>query len=482
MNAIRKACTISLLLALVLPGAAQSRLRTTPLKDGGEASLYGILEHGDFRPGYSSSSLWKAGAFAEGNRVGQRITYTGRFAFEQMQGTNMFTSMFVHPGYFPIDVLEFTPGDKTLQTYSFSGGLGFDLSPRWIAGGSIRYSAANYAKRKDIRYTGYALDMEVEPTLLYRFPEGWDVQGGVLWRKVSETIDAEQVGSATDESYYAFLDKGMRYGAYEVWDGAGLHLDEAGVGLLPVKEIAWGGSLQVNRGKFQARLRYLRLHGLVGEKGYDWFRFPGHEGRIDLSWGGWTLQLTTRADRLDEAVLDRVSQGGVTTPEIYGYNSVSDRIHATALLSWRKPVPRGWVLATVNGTGWTEQSALEYPYRDRLSMLSARGSVEVRQRWGRWAAGATLSGGFGKYREQGLEAVATGLPDKEPFRLLDDWVRRMEYLTASRASVRVLAIYHVASVPGLSLQAEGSWEHGFALQYAKGAERQVVRAAIGYTF
>ena len=46
--------------------------------------------------------------------------------------------------------------------------------------------------------------------------------------KNSESVKAEVIGTA-ENSYNAFLDKGLMYGAYEAWDGSGIHLSESGV-------------------------------------------------------------------------------------------------------------------------------------------------------------------------------------------------------------------------------------------------------------
>ena len=51
-------------------------------------------------------------------------------------------SMFIHPGFYPVDILEFTPGRKDLQTYSFMGGIATNLNPNWRLGGKIDFASA----------------------------------------------------------------------------------------------------------------------------------------------------------------------------------------------------------------------------------------------------------------------------------------------------------------------------------------------------
>ena len=79
--------------------------------------------------------------------------------------------MFIHPGFYPVDVLEFTPGHKDLQTHAFMGGIATDIAPNWRLGGKIDFSAANYSKRKDLRHTNYRLDLTVAPSVMYHSGE-----------------------------------------------------------------------------------------------------------------------------------------------------------------------------------------------------------------------------------------------------------------------------------------------------------------------
>ena len=113
-------------------------------------------------------------------------------------------------GKFPVDVLEFTPGRKSFQTYKMYGGLSVDIAPGWRVGGALDFSSRNAAKRKDLRYTGYALDMEVTPSLMYH---SGDFAAGVsaIYARSTETVSAEQVGSA-QSAPFAFFNEGLYFG------------------------------------------------------------------------------------------------------------------------------------------------------------------------------------------------------------------------------------------------------------------------------
>jgi len=486
MNVIRRVFTISLLLG-GLTAAARP--------DGGTAELYGTLERGGFRPGFSSSSLWRAGVRAEGVKTSGNTCYTGSFSYEEMHGKDMLTSMFVHPGYYPVDVLEFTPGDKTLQTYRVAGGLEHRFGGRWTAGASVDFTGENYAKRKDLRHTNYALDLGVLPSVRYR---GDAVEAGltVILRKTSESIVAEEFGAATGDTYYAFLDKGLRYGTWQAWDGAGIHLDEAGINRLPVKELSFGASVPLlfRPAGLSLEAGYVRTRGLVGEKGYDWFRFPGHKVTASARWthslpGGKTGTLTARyalrKQRLDETVLDKVTSGGITTPTLYGANTVSKRALREAVLGWDVRLDGSRFQTFRLGLGWNElqeASFLTYPYTDEGRLDAWRLSLMGTWQFGRFRLDLTGRAGMGTAREKGLSATAETASVKAPFRLQADWDRKSEYFTAPRAGADLSLRYGFASVKGLYLQWDGSWLHGFGIDFLPGTERFCTSFRAGYSF
>ena len=473
-----------------------------------EAALYGSYEDGGFKPPHGGRDVWTAGARAASLMDLSQTTLFGNVRFEQRNSQEMFGSMFLQPGQYPIDVLEFTPGPKTRQTYSVSGGLAREMGINWVFGLQAGFESSNYAKRKDIRHTNYALNLSVSPGVLYH----WHIQQDVdldlglsyRFRKTSESVDAEQVGAATADTYYAFINKGMDYGTYQVWDGAGIHLDEAGVGLLPVTEITHGGAVQAClQSMILLEAGYDYSEGLVGEKGYDWFRFPGHGGHVDFTFRmppGIALEsymlffrahLESRTQTLREAVLDKETTGGVTTPSIYGYNRIYRRKNGEERYS-----------ASLSGSGWLRQlqleygyrpgreySTLTYPYVDTLTTairhleLSGRVSLRVDPYVtgpAPWELFFRVRGQWGSCHEQGLVATeASAVPESEPFRLVSDWERKREFMTAPRI-VGGLGLRR--NLPrGLYLEASGSYTRAFRLEFL-GSERWQAGLTLGCNF
>ena len=486
-------CAASVGLSLAAGAQEIASIRCADAPKGGSAELYGGYETGGFRPGYAASSLWKAGARAQGTHHGEQTSWTGSFGFEQVEGKDMFTSMFLEPGYFPIDVLEFSPGDKTRQTYTLDGGLMTDFGEYLMAGGKAAYEAANYAKRKDIRHTTYGMTLRAEPTVAIRLGNRHDyLSFSYVFLKKAETIDAEQVGSATDKSYFAFLDKGMRYGSYQVWDGDGIHLDEAGVGLLPVKEYSHGFAYRIETKPFTGKMEMLWKHGTAGEKGYTWFRFPGFTFLDELGGshdagaftGRWGLTLLLAADQLEESVLEKVSEGGITTPVVHAFNKVSHRFQGrleTSYGMYFKNKAFRFLKVSLQAAAQSEESYLLYPYEDQADVYMGSALLQAGFTAGRFDFDLEGRYGFGGKEEKGLGAVREEAP-VQPFRLQDDWDRKMEYMTATRAGAALKATYRFHSVPGMTLTAEGNWLHGFDLSVLPGNDRFSAGLRLGYGF
>ena len=101
-----------------LAGTNAAGLREVFTTDISYAELYSGAAAGGLRRTWESASPWEAGARAATVKHLERFSMKGGFSFGQMSGPDMCGSMSVRPGYFPLDVLEFTPGRKTRQTYA----------------------------------------------------------------------------------------------------------------------------------------------------------------------------------------------------------------------------------------------------------------------------------------------------------------------------------------------------------------------------
>lgn len=476
-------------------GRNSAGMRTASPVRVSDAEVFGGFGSGGFKASHEASSLWKAGAGARTRVDLQRFSMTGAFSFVQEQGEGMCGSMFIHPGSYPVDVLEFTPGRKTLQTYSISGGIAVPLDDRWTLGGRFDFESGNYSKRKDIRHTNYRLDMTVAPSVTLSL-DGWTIGVSAVFRKTSESIQAEQIGTATADSYFAFLDKGMIFGSYQVWNGSGIHLAEAGIDRFAVKELSGGAALQVSRslgeGSFYAEAEYLSTSGEVGEKSYTFFKFPGaavsamlgYVRKADNGDNVFRVKYSWKAQENDEYVIEKVSSGGVVTPVIHGHNRIFDRRMMDLSPEWAfyGKGSASWLYKASVEAGWRQerqQSGLRYPYSFGYStdIVSASASAVIRLGDFRLGAGVSCAKGFPS--EDTIPEDYAG-----PYRHREYWDKALEWKNAARLGADLSLRYDIPFLPakGLYAEASASFMEGFRIVSLEGSRRVSSLLKLGYEF
>ena len=67
------------------------------------AELYGKNNHGDFHHSYEAEKSWNAGAIAKSITHLKGYSLTGSFSFDHISGKDMSGSMFIQPGFYPVD-------------------------------------------------------------------------------------------------------------------------------------------------------------------------------------------------------------------------------------------------------------------------------------------------------------------------------------------------------------------------------------------
>lgn len=450
------------------------------------AEASGTYRSGEFRDTWEAQKGWSAGAVTASIRHLENLSLKGSFSFRQTEGYGMCGSMFIDPGFYPVDILEFTPGRKTLQTYSFDGGISYDLAERWRIGAYMDFESANISKRKDLRHTNWQLDMTVAPGLMYHNGD-FAVGATYIFRKTSESIKAEQIGTA-ESSYYAFLDKGMMYGVYSVWSGSGLHLSEAGVNGFPVKDFSNGAAMQVQYGGLFAEVEYLATSGTIGEKEYIWFRFPGQEinGRVGFRHKGLKsthyarVGVSHKSIGMDESILEKVSENGVTTVHNHGSNRIFANAVTTLSPEYEFVADRFELRAGIDVEWEGSLSSQMYPYIYRQNVLTWESYADALLHTGRFDIGLYLAYGSGAVKESDRLANEDSGVQTVPFRLQEWYDKQMEYRTSSLLRSGLSVRYNFLN--GIYLKAEGRWTRGLRIVALAGADRLATTLGIGYEF
>ncbi len=468
----------------------QGRNVTSILRDSvtvSYAELYYGGEQGEFRDFSDGSSLWSAGAETKSVTHLDNLSMIGSFSYDHSHGADMCGSMFISPGAYPFDLLEFTPGEKTLQTYSFMGGLSSRIDEHWSVGVKGEFVSQNYAKFKDLRHYNYRMELSIVPSVSYSVN---DITMGLsyIFSRNSETIRAQEIGSSA-AAYYAFLDKGLMRGAYETWGGTGVHLDESGVDGFPVRENFNGAALQFAWRELYGEVEYLRGCGEVGEKQTYWFDFPSNHytARVGYrSLRGDKLQIF----RVDaeyytltnfESVLGSVTENGITTTVKYGSNEIFSTQSLSLTTRYEMIELGGGELAIgANYYRTSSRSTLMYPYVDECVMsryqIYAEGMLPLRSFELR--AGALLS--TGEIAEQSYQVSDDIDAGDKPTQLVEYYNIENEYLTATQLRGSLALRYNHPQRYYAEIGA--SLTRAFDLSYIGGASRWSYLLKIGYKF
>lgn len=448
------------------------------------AEVYLTKENGGWIDHSGSDDSWNAGATTESVRHFEKVSFFGRFAYDYFDGRNMCGSMFSRPGYYPVDILEFTPGRKVRETYAFTGGIAAKLGGRWTGGLRADFEAQNYAKRRDLRHKNTSLDFEIAPGVMYR--AGRFAAGATyIFAKNSDKVEAEQIGKKGD-SYYAFFDKGLYYGTQELWDGNNIHLAESGIDGFPLKETGHGASAQVQWGPLFVEGAWRTTRGETGEKNLTWHEFTGnrYSGRAVLSlhsasYGHFVrLDFAWQEQDMREMLVGKENINGVTVNKVYGSTPVFGRKNAEAGGEYEIASERFHFRAGGSYTQTERRSTLMYPFTRGQKLHFAECFARGRRSFGRFELTAGLHCRWGGFSEQST-TLADADTDGYPVQLTAYYDREAEYLTATRLGAE-LAVR--CNIKRFYIDLSGRYEHGFDIRYAPGTERGAATIGVGYNF
>lgn len=448
------------------------------------ARIGASYESGQNRLPSEAPRQWKADAVAKTLVHLKKMSMTGSFGFTQTMMYDACGSMFVDPGFFPVDLVEFTPGRKSRQNYYFTGGISVDVSPSWRLGGDISFAATNYAKLKDLRYLDYAMDFHIRPSVQYILSPDASLGASFIFERNTETVTAEQIGE-TVEPYSVFLDKGLYYGLLQDWQGSGVHLSEAGISGFPVTGMGYGFGLQAFLGEFYADLSYVHSNGKVGEKDAIWYRFPSSRAKLLLGWKGKSSRGTEHIVRLDasyeylknsESVMDKVTSSGVTIRKTFGYNDILRRSSFGIEPSWKAVSYGSWEAGA--SIGYSSDSSLGsqmYPYINSQTLKSFRARCNFLKYFGSFSGALQLGASRGFLNDSSrISSTFTSSPQQTQSRLTEYYDSWVWYNTTFNLSIGATLRYDFKN--RMYVEADAEWN------IRKKLTRSYFGLSLGYTF
>lgn len=449
------------------------------------AEVWGGLQRGGLMNHSSTDEGYTLGVKTESVRHFKRLSFSGSFSYDHLTGRRMWGSMFSNPGFWPIDIYEYTPGTKIRERYAFDGALSADLGTAWRVGLDVDFMAGNYAKRKDLRHKNTSLDLAVTPALQWHH-EQWAIGANYRFEKHSERLEAEEIGS-TPDSYRAFLDKGLYYGVESLWTSGDLHLDDSGISAFPIRKTLHGGALQLQYKELFGELSYLYTRGETGEKGARWHEFEGNRITGQLRWqhagnqGGLHI-LRGRVDWQEqqsrEVILSTTTTGGVTTTTAYGSVPMALQRTLRSEIAWEWQRGTSHLEAGARYALQREQSSLLYPQLRSQSLRQWQ--LYAEGRWGLKWVEFTLGVDFSRGSHAEWESTVAGQMPESPYPAqqseLFQWEN--EYLTAPQLG----AVLGLRFLFGRGFYADlmARYRHGFGLEAIPQPNRVEAQVALGY--
>ena len=317
-------------------------------------------------------------------RISPRAVVFGSIGYNNLSGDDMTGSVFLQDRL-PFDIVEDSltnKGHKHCDSYHLTGGFSYSLSPALALGLKADYTAANYAKYKDLRHKNKLMNLDVTAGLmstlnchLSTINLGLDY----TYHRRTESLEFATYGK-NDKVYKSLIDYGAMMGIIEQFGNEG-YTDKTNE--MPLFEDGHSGGLQVSfsRGAFTIfnALTFSHHTGYYGRKSQYTITYTDHGRDIFTEHVRLSYDISTSRYGLDiryqnEKVKNRnntyrglVNENGATHYEYYDAVESGDKgwrnldIDYTMHLGIRHELPT-WTITA--GYHWQQRdiTAYLYPY------------------------------------------------------------------------------------------------------------------------
>ena len=354
-------------------------------------------------------------------RINPRTIVFGQVGYTNHTGRHMTGSAFMPSStrHLPFDIVEDSltnEGTKHRDTYELSGAVGIDMGRGVSLGIRMDYTAANYAKYKDLRHKNKLMDMVLSAGILAEPTQWLSIGADYLYHRRTESVSFSLYGRE-DKVYKSFINYGPFIGKVEQFGNYGL-TDKTRE--MPLADDYNGFGLQMAVDflpslSFYHQFTYLQRKGYYGRKSPYTITYTNHHSKV-YSWNG-ELMLSTKAARHSltaDVSIENLENNFQSYRELRDQNDVS-------YYEYYDPVKTGnrlWVNSSLTYTGhygirhelptWTvtasfsndrrKQTAYFYPFfrRQDLSARKINGSItrNIVLQQGIWSV--MLNAGFQK--------------------------------------------------------------------------------------
>lgn len=388
-------------------------------KQVSEASLYACAEQGDLANYFDSDEEFRFGVDAASlYRLTERVVVSGDVRYLNRTLRNATGSSLIDPTQTPFDLVELTTenaGKKRYEEYHITGRVGAQLGQRIAGGLSLSYTAANYAKYKDLRHINALMDMTVSAGVNYRIHPRLRIGANYTYRRRNESVQHSIYGK-TDKTYYTLIDYGAFFGRNETFGTSGYTKENEAK---PLFDAYHGGAVQVdwqigNRWRWFFEAGYRTRDGFYGDDSPLTIIYAEHDGsqlsaqsivayRADRQDHTLYLQFEHRQLSNREKIYNyKQEESGLSYYEYIGLRNVGERTeeHFEARYTGRFGITSGLAAWQVEVTGTVDRRdrlATNYPDYRKQEITWWRLAAEVERNLlrGSNCYTITLGGGYG---------------------------------------------------------------------------------------
>ena len=249
-----------------------------------EAQLSATREYGGLTDFSGSNDVVRAhAAVASYYRISPRTVVSGSMDYDNFTGKGMGGSAFIVTDRKPFDIVEDSltnVGKKHLDTYHLTGGVGIELFHGVSVGARLDYTAANYAKYKDLRHKNKLMDMTLTIGAMSPLGSHLTIGANYYYRRSTESVTFSTYGR-DDKVYKSLINYGPFIGKVEQFEGNGFTEKSRE---MPMVDDYNGASVQIGLaiGRLSIANEFTAAHrtGYYGRKSPYTITFSNHSSNV----------------------------------------------------------------------------------------------------------------------------------------------------------------------------------------------------------
>ena len=351
---------------------------------------------------YQSPDVLQVTANVESfTRISQRTVVFGAMTYDNFSGSDMAGSAFINPDRKPFDIVEdslVNTGTKHRDTYRLTGAVGIDVGRGTAVGLRLDYTAANYAKYKDLRHKNKLMDLTFTAGLNHQLSVAncqFTVGANYLYRRTTESVTFSLYGNE-DKVYKSLIDYGTFMGRVEQFGSSG-YTDQGRE--MPLVDDYNGASIQfslqpTDNLTFYNALTYSHRVGYYGRKSPYTITYTNHHADL-LTYEArlaWTVRrsvfyadFTMNSENLENQAntyRELKNESGANYYEYYDPVKTANklwkngRLAVTADLDVDGELPT-WTLSAALNWHNRQQTSYLYPYYRRQHLRTTEASLSA---------------------------------------------------------------------------------------------------------